>query len=167
MKYRLLSFEELQSLDKEFKEFLLTRAVTPEEWSIIRVNNQDKAVQLIEDFSDQVFEQVLNQVDFLELRKEKQFIQVQFKDKTYKEIGITVDPKEEVDFKDPDQVQEFISNVQKSIATKFSVYKKEEAYTKSRTEEIFLYVDAGAKKSDEKTFQLMERLYNDSRAIQN
>lgn len=167
MKYRLLSFEELQSLDKEFMEFLHKRSIMPEEWAVIRVNKQEKALQLIEDFSEQVFEQVMGQVEYLEFREQRRFRQVHFKDKTYVEFGITADPNEKVDFRDPQEMQEFISNVQKSLATKFSVFRKEEKYEKSRNEEVFLYVDAGARKSDKKAFDLMELLYNESRAIQN
>lgn len=167
MKYRLLSFEELQSLDKEFMAFLAKRSILPEEWAIIRIQQQEKALDLIETFSEQVFEQVLSKVEYLEHKEEKKFRHIYFKEDTYVELGLTADPDTEMDFRDPAQLQEFISNVQKSLAAKLSVFRKEEKYEKSRTEEIFLYVEAGAKRTDKKAFDLMELLYNESRAIQN
>lgn len=167
MKYRLLSFEELQSLDKEFQQFLSKRSITAEEWALIRIQHPEKALDLIEGFSEQVFEQVLTKVEYIELREQRKFIQIHFREKTFIELGITADPNEDVDFRDPDQMQEFIRDAQKSLATKFSVFRKEEKYIKSRNEEVFVYIDAGGKKSDEKTFELMELLYKESRAIQN
>ena len=167
MKYRLLSFEELQSLDKEFMGFLAKRSITPEEWSHIRIKSQEKAVELIEAFSEQVFEQVLGQVEYLEHKEAKKYRHLHFKKDTYVELGLTADPESDMDFRDPEQLQEFINSVQKSLATKLSVFRKEEKYEKSRTEEIFMYVEAGAKRSDKKAFDLMEVLYNESRAIQN
>jgi hypothetical protein len=167
MKYRLLSFEELQSLDKEFMGFLAKRSITPEEWSHIRIKKQDRALDLIETFSEQVFDQVLSNVEYVEHKEAKRYRHIHFKEKTYVELGLTADPESDMDFRNPEQLQEFINSVQKSLATKLSVFKKEEKYEKSRTEEIFMYVEAGAKRSDKKAFDLMEVLYTESRAIQN
>ncbi|MEX0813426.1 MAG: DUF6495 family protein [Chitinophagales bacterium] len=167
MKFRLLSFEELQSLDKEFMGFLSKRSIAPEEWAHIRIKKQERALELIEAFSEQVFDQVLTKVEYLELREEKKYRQLYFKDNTYIEVGLTADPKTDMDFRDPEQLKDFINSVQKSLAAKLSVFRKEEKYEKTRNEEVFIYVEAGAKRSDEKSFGLMEMLYKESRAIQN
>ena len=56
MKYRILSNEELSHLEEDFKHFLIVNGVHAEEWEALNNNDVDKAVQLVEVFSDTVLQ---------------------------------------------------------------------------------------------------------------
>ena len=66
MKYARLSKEQLESLHKEFINFLATQSITAEEWSDIKTNKPEVAEQEIDVFCDMVWEGVLNNVNYLE-----------------------------------------------------------------------------------------------------
>ena len=63
MKFRRLTNEELQELEKEFVQFLVSNTVTADDWEKIKEDNPERAEGLIEIFSDIVFEKVIS--DFL------------------------------------------------------------------------------------------------------
>lgn len=65
-KYRLLTTDELKHFEKEFIDFLVINGIDADSWEVIKVESPQKAGQIIDLFSDVVFEQVLRQVFFLE-----------------------------------------------------------------------------------------------------
>ena len=66
MKYRLLTDEELKELEEDFKHFLITNHVYNEEWIQLNKTNDKKVKELVELFSDIVFEKALSKIIFLE-----------------------------------------------------------------------------------------------------
>ncbi len=69
MKYRRLSTDELQELEKEFVHFLVSNGIAADDWVKLKEEENDKAEALIDTFSDVVMEKVLGKVDFLEKRE--------------------------------------------------------------------------------------------------
>lgn len=64
-KYRRLSIEEIQSLEKEFIDFLVVNGIPADDWQKIKTNNPEKAEGIIDSFSDVVFEKILRQNKYL------------------------------------------------------------------------------------------------------
>jgi len=58
-KYRILSSEELELLEKEFIEFLVINGITADEWQKIKASEPEKTKKFIELFSDVVFEKLM------------------------------------------------------------------------------------------------------------
>ena len=65
-KYRNLTFEELDLFKKEFVDYLVVNGIAADDWSTIKTDSPKKAAQIIDLFSDVVFEQILRNVSVLE-----------------------------------------------------------------------------------------------------
>ncbi|MEM6347296.1 MAG: DUF6495 family protein [Bacteroidota bacterium] len=65
MQYRCLTDQELKSLEKEFKQFLVSHGVMNEEWRQINAETPEKAQELVELFSDVVFGKVVEKVAYM------------------------------------------------------------------------------------------------------
>jgi hypothetical protein len=68
MKYRILSQEELLALEPELKEFLIVNGLDGEAWEQLNREQPDKAIAVVELFSDIVLEKVYKKVQVLEKR---------------------------------------------------------------------------------------------------
>ena len=66
MKYKILKDNELKALEEDFIAFLITNGVHNEEWLAINENEPDKAITLVEMFSDIVWEKALKQIKIIE-----------------------------------------------------------------------------------------------------
>ncbi len=71
MKYKRLAASELQHLEKEFINFLASAQITGPDWEKMKVNEFQKAEELIDVFSDVVYDKVLSKIKFMEFRDEK------------------------------------------------------------------------------------------------
>ncbi len=71
MKFRRFNKEELLDLEKEFARFLASQAIPADEWEKIKAEKPQQANDLIDIFSDMVFEQILDKVEYLELKTPK------------------------------------------------------------------------------------------------
>ena len=66
MRFRKLNFEELTSLEKEFKEFLIINHIHDEEWRNLNKEAPEKVSALVEVFSDTVLLKVYGKISYLE-----------------------------------------------------------------------------------------------------
>lgn len=69
----MLTDEELAHLENDFIAFLIVNGVHAEEWEAINKNTPEKALKLVELFSDQVLEHVYSKVEYLTLSNENTF----------------------------------------------------------------------------------------------
>ena len=67
-KYKTLSIEELQSLEKEFVEFLIINGMMHEDWTKMKEEDPVGAQKMTELFSDVVWESILRNVKHLDFR---------------------------------------------------------------------------------------------------
>jgi len=65
MKYTRLQVEELHELEKEFINFLVVNGITADDWVAIKENEPVNAEEIINQFSDVVWEGVLRGVQYL------------------------------------------------------------------------------------------------------
>lgn len=70
MKYRVLTYEELEERTPQFLQFLAQHGIDTSQWSKLLEENPQRALNLVEDFSDLVMEDTLNQIEFLEKRSQ-------------------------------------------------------------------------------------------------
>lgn len=68
MKYRMLTNEELQHLEGDLKAFLIINGIEGEGWKKLNESEPEKAVALVELFSDNVLQTVYEKIRFLEFR---------------------------------------------------------------------------------------------------
>jgi hypothetical protein len=101
-KYRILSSDELQELDPEFKQFLIVHGIFDEEWRKINIENADYAIEMVEIFSDTVLEKVYSKISFLEYREKEVLIALSFTETYVEQIfeSYVVDRAKFSDFRD-------------------------------------------------------------------
>jgi hypothetical protein len=100
-KYRILTSDELQELDPEFKQFLIVHGIFDEEWRRINIENPDYAIELVEIFSDTVLEKVYSKISFLEFREKELLIALSFTEAYVEQIRLHQKENCDVDFLNP------------------------------------------------------------------
>jgi RNA-binding protein YhbY len=107
MKYRRLTIDELKELEREFHLFLSAHSIPAMEWQKMKSNNAEKAEELIQKFSDFIFDNVLDKVEFLEYRDEHQIQIADVRNDPFQMRGIRVIGNIKINFKE-DQSPEMI-----------------------------------------------------------
>ncbi len=142
-KYRQLSSEELQLLEKDFIDFLVVNGITADDWIGIKKEDTDKAHKLLMLFSDVVFEKMMRKTEYLVKRMGNVLMCFHYGEKEATLLlveNLSVDVKlSELDPKDIDQ-------------TILTISKQSKAYNKQREIELFQMIERGAEISDGKLF---------------
>lgn len=148
VKYRLLTIEELEALEKEFINYLVINGITADEWVKIKEQSPEKATTTIELFSDVVFEGIMRKTQFLQ-RRTKQELQT-FHCLADKIILMGMKSADKsADFTQEDYIREAVSNPPKNI----EVYTVEKSYNKARELEVFEMTMQGCQITDGSVFK--------------
>ena len=146
MKYRLLTSEERQIFDEDFKYFLISNGVKNEEWEEMNKSAPDKALKLVELFSDSVLDIVYKKVQFIEFRSTDSCMVFNCLDEHMEVISILPKPNAKVDLSTPERIHETLSKT----ADKLSIFKAQKQYSKSREEEIHQLTEQGCVNSQQR-----------------
>ncbi len=147
-KYRELTSNELQSLEKEFIDYLIVNGITAEDWVRIKEKEKQKAEDIITLFSDVVMEGVLRKIQYLEFRCSQDIKTFQCLDEKIVLVGMTT-TNELIDFTN----ESFFSSAAANPPDGVKVYTTEKAYNKVREEELFGMIQAGCQISDGQLFK--------------
>lgn len=158
MKFRRLTNDELQELEKEFVQFLVSNTITAEDWEKIKKENPERAEGLIGIFSDIVFEKVIGNIQYLEHRTPKNLRAYYcVSDRIYM-LGILVEGKSDLDLSKDDSPADMMQKLQTSEAA-LKVFSGEKKYKKEKALEIFELMQEGALIShDGNMFKLLSQL---------
>lgn len=154
MKFKRLPLNELQKLEKEFVQFLSSNTVTADDWVKIKKDSPEKADELIDMFSDIVYQKVMEKIEFLEFRTALDMKQFKCDKERITMMGLTVTEGAGLDLRKGEDL-----NKLEGAANEISVYHAEKEYKPSREEEIFTMMNAGAAKTNGTLFRLVENLY--------
>ncbi len=143
MKYRRLTQEELQELQSEFVTFLASNQITAEDWEKIKQNNPERVESLIGLFSDIVFDKILKQVEYLELKAAKDMRLFQFLEDKIEMVGLRIEGESNLDFTQNLEPATMVQLLQQSGA-KLQLYAGERTYRKERNVEAFELMQQGA-----------------------
>jgi|SRR5690554_865030 len=69
MKYTRLSLQDLKDLEKEFVEFLVLNGIPADEWERLKKEDKTKVEQVIDHFSDVIWEGALRKTEMVEHRR--------------------------------------------------------------------------------------------------
>ena len=138
MKYRRLTIEELEELEQEFVRFLAANTVTSEDWQAIKTTTPERADQLIDIFSDVVFEKIINKITHLEHRSPQDLKLFECLEDQIKLIGVKVVGVEEVDFTKQQTGDEMLQVFKTAPQGSIKMYSAEKAYKDNdRSKELF------------------------------
>jgi hypothetical protein len=88
MKFRLLNQSELKEFEDELKQFLIINGVDHDSWIEINAHNPNTAIELVEIFSDVIFQQVFEKIEFLEYRAQNMLYLFNCKKESIDLIGL-------------------------------------------------------------------------------
>lgn len=143
MKYRRLRTDELEEMEKEFVTFLASNSVTSDDWEKLKGEQPAKADQLIELFSDIVFDKVLEKVEYLEYKAPKDMKTFYFGSEKATMLGVRVEGDSRIDFTRDDSPEQMSGQMMMSGA-KLKMYRAEKEYQKDRKLEMFDLMENGA-----------------------
>ncbi|MBN4081540.1 hypothetical protein JYU23_00260 [bacterium AH-315-C07] len=151
-KFRYLTKDELQELEKEFIEYLIVNGITSSGWERLKKEENERAEEILKLFSDVVLERVLRNVVYLEHRTKTEV-------KTFHCLGDKLvlvamkvdDQKTEVDFMD----ESFINKAAIDPPESLQIYTTNKQYSKNRELELFEMTQAGCEISDGKLFKML------------
>lgn len=143
MKYRLLTTEELQELEKEFIQFLASNQVTAQEWEDLKKQQPEKVDELIVLFSDIVFDKILKETSYLEYREPKDLKTFYCGPDKITMLGLFIEGEGDLDFTQSFSPEEMVSRMKNSGA-KLKMYSAEKGYQGDREQELFRMMEGGA-----------------------
>lgn len=153
MKYRILTSEELTHLEEELKQFLIVNHVYKEEWEKINQEDPIKAVELVELFSDYVFQKVYEKIKFLEHRSPESCLVFSCKSDSLALIAIQR-KSDAVDLSTPESIHDALVN----HPSELQFFTNEKPYTQTRELEIHQMVETGCVNSSEAFWMSLEKL---------
>ncbi len=157
MKYKLLTKEQFEALHKEFATFLAVLEIDKTEWDLIKSSNETRLNELLAQFSDLVWEDVLNKVQYLDHLSQDSHNLFSCEQKEMSRLVIrSTDSK--FDFTKTADFEWFIDH---SNDESFQYFKGTKVYKPSRNIEIFKIIEQGATISDGRLYNAVFRLIND------
>lgn len=152
MKYRILTNEELIPLEEDLKAFLIVNGVDGSEWAKINANQPDKAIELVELFSDVVLQKVYEKIKFLEYRSTTSCMVFKFGEASIELISIqTTDPNDDL------STAESLHEALKKEDAQLTFFKSSKNYSKNRELEIHQMIESGCLLSNEAFWILLEK----------
>jgi hypothetical protein len=149
--YRSLSLEELTELEKEFVEYLVLNGITAEDWVKMKEKNKAGAQQIVDLFSDVVFEGIMRNVKYIEYRSEKFVHAFQCHLEELVLVAMEANDEAGVNFLNPTFIQEATVNPPEKLFVRTS----SKPYSKRRELELFDMVQAGCVISDGGLFKAL------------
>lgn len=150
MKYRILTNEELIPLEEDLKAFLIVNGVDGSEWGKINAQNPDKAIELVELFSDVVLQKVYEKIKFLEFRSATSCMVFKCGKEVIELISIqTTDASEDL------STIESLHEALKKEDSKLTFFKSTKNYSGSREREVHEMIESGCLLSSEEFWLLL------------
>lgn len=147
-KYRNLTREELQELEKEFVDYLIINGIIASDWERLKQEETEKAEDIITLFSDVIFEGIMRKVEFLEKRMTHEFMTFQcLKDR----LVLVAISSASTDFTNPESIQQAVKSPPKDA----EIYTTDKKYSLERELELFQMIESGCTISDGKRFKTL------------
>lgn len=153
MKYRILTKEEMQIFDEDFKHFMITNGVTNEEWIEMNISDIPKATALVELFSDTVLQKVYEKLQFIEFRSEDACMIFHCKKENMELISLNKKSGSS-NLSTPESIHEALSKNPDEL----SIFKTEKAYNESRENEMHQLFEKGCFVSSQEFWDALEVL---------
>jgi hypothetical protein len=154
MKYKRLTKGELKALENEFINFLSSAQITAKDWEQMKVKELEKAEELVDVFSDMVYEKVLGKIQYLEYRDKSTLNIYHFLDDKIILVGLRVDERSSIDLTAGDLVEQWMQSNKKEV----TVIKSEKKYESDRGTAVFELLQNGCFITDEKLFKTINQM---------
>ena len=150
-KYRSLTKDELNHLEKEFVDYLIINGFTGGDWEKMKIETPERAEKIVDLFSDVVFEGAMRKIEFLEFRDATKFLTFQCNGDKIVLVGMSLEDGSEGDFNDAEFLKQALNNPPNSL----KVFSKENEYSMEREMEVFQMMNGGCTPSNGEIFKTL------------
>jgi cag pathogenicity island protein 24 len=157
VKYRRLHPEELANLETEFINFLATNSITAEDWTRLKQMSPEQAAQLLDLFSDMVWEKVLTNVSFLQMRTSNELRIIHFGPEKIAMVVIQI-ASEAFNFTNPDHITSIAEGTADLMNYDPEIYKGKRDYGADKKMEVFIMMEQGAKPCKEDLWYSVQKM---------
>ena len=142
MRFRKLSIEELEILEKEFIQFLAVSGVEANDWETFKTTNPIFCEEKIEEFSDVVIGGVLHKAKYAEHCTKSDWMLFKLEEE---EIHLIVVHSDELDLTS--------HSITEEDYTKIDVFKKSKLYSQNKEDDLFQMMNQGCVITDGDLFE--------------
>jgi len=146
-KYTALTTDQLQSLEKEFVDFLVLNGITSEDWVKMKATDAEAATEMTELFSDVVWEGILRKAKYLCHSSAGSIKCFQCLPDQMVLVGM--------DSSTVDLLTELHQVTNGPRASEVEVYTTTKAYSTTREQELFTMIKQGCEISDGELFKAL------------
>lgn len=157
MRFRILSNEELQHLEEEFKHFLIINHIHADDWAKMNETEPEKAVALVELFSDTVLLKVYEKIEYMEFRSKFLFSIYRILPEKIEAIHIKSED-ETISLENDNEISQALN----SSASKLVIYRAEKKVNPFKEDEVHRLAEQGCVKSNELVWEQLHRLIKTS-----
>jgi len=147
VKFRRLSIEELRELEQEFINFLVVNGIEAKDWEKMKQQDLQRAEDMLDIFSDFVFEKIFLKVRFLNLKSAKKIYSYQCLEDKFVCVSAEISAQSMLDLGNLD-LQNY--PIDQKI---FKIETNEKSYNLPRALELFILTQSGAEISDGTIFK--------------
>lgn len=158
MKYRRLNQEELEELKDDFIKFLASNSVLPDDWKRLRDKEKERALKMLDVFSDIIFEKVLTNLAFLQFKSSKDIKTFSCGPNGMELYGIRVKGKTKINFNNAQKPADMLKMIQADSNATVQIYASKKPYLKERNIELFEMMENGCKISNGVLYKTLEKL---------
>lgn len=151
MKYRYLTFQELDLLHDDFSDFLYTEGINRFEWNVLQDQQSRDALSLLGKYSDLTFKKVIEDIQYLSYRSKSELISFKCKPNKMVVIHLKSVGNDQLDLNDESSWQEI---KQPGMYT-FHCAKTIKPYTEDRESDLFKLMESGCYPTDFQLFQTL------------
>lgn len=156
MKYHRLSQDQLNSVYKQFVFFLSSKGIDKKLWDIIKKEESRKTGLLLDEFSEMVWDKIMNECSFFNYSDKDQLFLFNSKKKSISVIVVKC-LNNEINI----QTNKDWNWILKNIKDKdISIYQSSRKYPEQRNTYIYKYLKKGAIISDGKKFKSLETCFS-------
>ncbi len=157
MKYRRLRSDELSELENEFIRFLASQSITGPDWEKLKKEQHGKAEEMINIFSDMVYDKILKGIEYLEIKATSNLKTFHCGTEKIVMRGLLVEGETNLDFTKEQSPEQMIGQMKMSEAS-LKLYRAEKKYGKDRELELFQMMETGCLISDGTLYKLLESM---------
>lgn len=149
MKYRFLTYQEFDLLKDDFYNYLYDFGFNDFEWKLFSDYAPTEAINLIEDYSDDIFDRLIKDVKYLEYRSDKELQVIECKEEKMVTIGLNVPLNSKVNLTD----LESIKSLEVSDCEGYKCFKEIKEYSENRDQTVFRLIEKGYQVVNNKLFE--------------
>jgi hypothetical protein len=138
MRFKVLSDEELQANEQELIQFLIVNGIDGPLWEKMNKEEPEKAVALVELFSDIVWERLLINTSHLEFRSANKLFVFHCGPQEIELVALQSDSPQ-VDFSTPERIHESLIQFPAEV----TYFTQKKGYSPTREDELFRMIQQG------------------------